>query len=192
MKTNFHFPFPFAANSRKFSVSVFHLRQTNGSCHFHGDMATQRLGDMETWRWKHGNMETQRRHEDMETWTWRHGMHIWTWKHGTETWHFKRQTEAMAIFLNPFTVCSPCIEKFVVCPFVDEETNGSYPFANRLKGLVNLCLQPIRFILNQSAHTGGDSVQYIPGSNVLYSSCAECIWKYTRKPLAIPLLPYCS
>ncbi len=23
-----------------------------------------------------------------------------------------------------------CKQKFVVCPFVDEETNGSYPFAN--------------------------------------------------------------
>jgi hypothetical protein len=26
--------------------------------------------------------------------------------------------------------------KFVICPFVDEETNGSYPFA---KGLAHLC-----------------------------------------------------
>jgi hypothetical protein len=32
--------------------------------------------------------------------------------------------------------------EFVVCPFVDEETNGSYPFANGLYGLnelVHLC-----------------------------------------------------
>ncbi len=28
---------------------------------------------------------------------------------------------------------------FVVSPFVDKETNGSYPFANGLNGLVNLC-----------------------------------------------------
>jgi hypothetical protein len=28
---------------------------------------------------------------------------------------------------------------FVVCPFVDEETNGSYPLANGLNGLVHLC-----------------------------------------------------
>jgi hypothetical protein len=26
----------------------------------------------------------------------------------------------------------------VVCPYVDEETDGSYPFANRLNGLVRL------------------------------------------------------
>jgi hypothetical protein len=30
-KTYFRFPFPFAANNRKFEISVFHLQQTNGS-----------------------------------------------------------------------------------------------------------------------------------------------------------------
>jgi hypothetical protein len=35
----------------------------------------------------------------------------------------KRKTEDHAIFLNPSTVCSSCKRKFVVCPFVDEETN---------------------------------------------------------------------
>jgi hypothetical protein len=34
-KTNFSFPFPFAAIKRKFAVSVFHLQQTNGNCCFH-------------------------------------------------------------------------------------------------------------------------------------------------------------
>jgi hypothetical protein len=34
----------------------------------------------------------------------------------------KRITKAQAIFLNPFTVNSLCKCKFVVCPFVDEET----------------------------------------------------------------------
>jgi hypothetical protein len=43
-------------------------------------------------------------------------------------------------FLNPFTVCKLCKRKFVVCPFVDEETNGSYPFANGLNALSHLCL----------------------------------------------------
>jgi hypothetical protein len=42
----------------------------------------------------------------------------------------KLRTEAQAV-----TVCSLCKQKFVVCPFVDEETNGSYPFANGLNGL---------------------------------------------------------
>ncbi len=37
----------------------------------------------------------------------------------------KRKTEGQAIFLNPFTVCSSCKPKFVVCPFVYKETNGS-------------------------------------------------------------------
>jgi hypothetical protein len=43
-----------------------------------------------------------------------------------------------AIFLNPFSVCSLCKRNFVVCPLVYEETNGSYPFANRLNGLNGL------------------------------------------------------
>jgi hypothetical protein len=33
-KTNFRFPFPFAAKKQKCAISVFCLRQSNGSCHF--------------------------------------------------------------------------------------------------------------------------------------------------------------
>jgi hypothetical protein len=73
------------------------------------DMETRRHGDMETRRY--GDTET-RRHGEMEIWV--HGdMETWTWK---QSW--KR--------------------KFVVFPFVDEETNGSYPLANRLNGLNGL------------------------------------------------------
>jgi hypothetical protein len=53
----------------------------------------------------------------------------------------KWKTKAKAIFLNLFTFCSSCKRKFVVCLFVDEETNGRYPFANglnRLNGLKGL------------------------------------------------------
>jgi hypothetical protein len=87
---------------------------------------------METLRWKHGDidMETRKhgemRHRDMEAWIWRHG-------------DIERKTEAQSIFLNPFTVCSLCKQKFVVCQFVDEDTIGSYPFANGLNGLAHLC-----------------------------------------------------
>ncbi len=45
-------------------------------------------------------------------------------------------------FPNPFSICSSCEQKVVVCPFVDEETNSSYPIANRLNrlnGLAHLC-----------------------------------------------------
>jgi hypothetical protein len=55
-KTNFRYPFPFAANKRRFFFSVFRLQQTNGSYRFllalfsefrkHGDMETWRNGDM--------------------------------------------------------------------------------------------------------------------------------------------------
>ncbi len=51
---------------------------------------------------------------------------------------FKWKAEAQAIFLNQFTVCSLCQQKFVICPFVDDETNGLYPFANRLNELYGL------------------------------------------------------
>jgi hypothetical protein len=56
------FPFPFAANKRKFFVSVFRWQKTNGNCHFslvlfsdlrnseNEETWTCRNGDMETWR----------------------------------------------------------------------------------------------------------------------------------------------
>jgi hypothetical protein len=50
----------------------------------------------------------------------------------------KQKTEIQGIFLSLFTVCSSCKRKFVLCPFVDEETNGSYPFANGLNRLNGL------------------------------------------------------
>ncbi len=58
----------------------------------------------------------------------------------------KLKTKAMAISLTVYR--SLCKRKFVVCPFLNEETNGSYPFANglhrlnelnRLNGLAQLC-----------------------------------------------------
>jgi hypothetical protein len=66
-----------------------------------------------------------------------------------ETWNTKNYTQngmgAQVIFLNPVTICSSCKWKSVVLPFVDEETNRSYPFANGLdgqnvlNGLAHLC-----------------------------------------------------
>ncbi len=88
---------------------------------------------METWR--HRDIETWR-HGDMETW--RHGK-----KHGRgDMQTLRHQTEAKAIFLDPFTACSSSKWKFVVCPFVVEDTNRSYPFANGLNGLAHLCFKP--------------------------------------------------
>jgi hypothetical protein len=83
---------------------------------------------METW--KHGNMET-----------WRHA-------HGD----IKRKTEAQSIFPNPFTICSLCKRKFVVCPFIDEETKVSYPFANGLNGLYELAHLCMLVIPPQQVH----------------------------------------
>jgi hypothetical protein len=52
---------------------------------------------------------------------------------------FKRKTEAQGIFLNPFTICSSCKQKFVICPFVDKKMNGRSLFANGLNGFAHLC-----------------------------------------------------
>jgi hypothetical protein len=52
--------------------------------------------------------------------------------------HFKWKTEDQAIFLNPFTSCSSCKLKFVICLFLYKETGRSYPFANGLNGLAFL------------------------------------------------------
>jgi hypothetical protein len=74
--------------------------------------------------------------------TWRYGDMV-TWRHGDmETSNGIRKREAQAIFLNSFTIYSACKWKFIVCPFVDKVTNGSYPFANGLNGLAHLCKLP--------------------------------------------------
>jgi hypothetical protein len=80
---------------------------------------------METWR--HGDMKTWR-HGDMETW--RQG--------DMETLNGKQKTEAQAIFLDPFTICSSYKQKFVVSPFVEEETYKNYMFAIEVNGLNGL------------------------------------------------------
>jgi hypothetical protein len=114
---------------------------------------------MDTWThehmdtWIHGHMDTWI-HGHINTWTHGHGDKTWTWRHGNKIlrnyevlWEKIssgiRKTEGQAIFRNLFTVYSLCKWKFVVCPFVDEETKESYPFANRIKGLnelAHLCL----------------------------------------------------
>ncbi len=50
----------------------------------------------------------------------------------------KRENGSPDDFSKSVTICSLCKRKFVVCPFVFKETNGSYPFANRLNGLAHL------------------------------------------------------
>jgi hypothetical protein len=85
----------------------------------HGDI------DIETWKWRHGDIESWR-HGDMETG--RHGdMEAWRHGYGHGDMEIKKKllTETQVIFFNQFTVCSSCKRKFVICPFVDEETNGS-------------------------------------------------------------------
>jgi hypothetical protein len=45
------------------------------------------------------------------------------------------------IFPRPFTNCSLCTRKFVICPFVYEEANGRYPFANGINDFAHLWLR---------------------------------------------------
>jgi hypothetical protein len=50
-----------------------------------------------------------------------------------------QKTDAHAISLNPFNVYSTYKRKYEVFLFFDEETNGSYLFANGLNRLAHLC-----------------------------------------------------
>jgi hypothetical protein len=85
------------------------------------------MGDLDTWKYRQRDMETWR-HWDIETLRhWDMDVETWTWTHQME------KMEARAIFLNPFTICSSCKRKFVFCRILDEETNRSYPFAERLQ-----------------------------------------------------------
>ncbi len=107
----------------------------------HRDVKTWRHGDMDMETWIHGDVKTWRHgYMEMETWkhrdmeAWRHGdMETWTWTHQTEM-----ENGSPGDFLNPFSFRSSCKRKIVVCLFVDEETNRSYPFANELNGLAHL------------------------------------------------------
>jgi hypothetical protein len=55
-------------------------------------------------------------------------------------YRFKQKMEngSPGNLLNPFTICSSWKLKFVICPFVYEETNGKYPFANGLHRLAHV------------------------------------------------------
>ncbi len=97
----------------------------------HAVFCLRNSGNSETWTWRFGDIETWR-HGDIDKETWKHG-DTELWSHGDmdmETWKHQMETEAQAIFLNPSTVCSSYKRKFAFCPLIDEETNGSYPFAN--------------------------------------------------------------
>jgi hypothetical protein len=78
--------------------------------------------------------------------TWKHGDgDMETWRH----WDIKWQTEAQAIFINLYAVCSMSKRKFVDGSFVDEETNESNPFADRLNGLnglAHLCIGILQYM----------------------------------------------
>ncbi len=106
----------FAANKRKWPVSVCEIPETWR--HGHGDMEMEtwnietQTWDMETWRnrdigtwtWRHGHgdmdIETStsrhgHRDMDIETWAWRHrhgdiDMKMWTWRHryGDMSWRY--------------------------------------------------------------------------------------------------------
>jgi hypothetical protein len=102
--------------------------------------------DTETWTRRHGHRDMDMRH-GKETRTCRHGIKILG---NSDVIRRKSNGKRkQVIFLNPFTVCSLCKRKFVVCPFGDEETNRNYPFANGLNGLAYLCL-----LCNTSNSTG--------------------------------------
>ncbi len=94
------FHFLFAEDKRKlpFSISsIFHWWNS-------GNVETWRHGNTGTW-WQ-GDMKTGRQGD------------IEIWRHGD----IKQKMKVQAILPHPFTLCASCKQKFVVCPFVDKET----------------------------------------------------------------------
>jgi hypothetical protein len=99
--------------------------------------------------------------------------------------HFNQKTENRMIFLNPFTVYASCKQKFVVFPFYDEETNGSYPFPNELNGPAHLWISNINYWRNKVHATLMRKPHPPPpntGSTVIYC--------WSRQASAINLLWY--
>jgi hypothetical protein len=70
---------------------------------------------------------------NVETWTWRHG------SMDMVTSNRKRKPRQFSLTRLPFSFCANGSLLFV-CPFVDKETNVSYPSANGLNELAHLCL----------------------------------------------------
>jgi hypothetical protein len=94
----------------------FSVAENNGSCRF-PLVPFRNSGNVETWTKRHGDMET------------------WTWRHQTENGNGSPGDFPKSIYhlRNVQTVvCHLSI-------FVDEETNGSYPSADRLNGRAHLC-----------------------------------------------------
>jgi hypothetical protein len=100
----------FAAKKWKFAVYVFRLQQTNGSCRF-------LLVPFSVCPYI------------------RKQNYIYLYAAASNG---RLKVEAQAIFLKLLTTDSSCKKKFAICPFVEEETNRSYLFANELNGLNRL------------------------------------------------------
>jgi hypothetical protein len=87
-------------------------------------------------------MET-RKQGHIETQAWRHGYEEWTWKHGINITgnsvilpKNKKENGSQGDFSQSVShLLIVQTEVCFVCLFVDEKTNGSYPFANGLNGL---------------------------------------------------------
>jgi hypothetical protein len=87
---------------------------------------TWKHGDIDMGVWKYGEMETWRQgNGDMDMETWRHQME-----------NGKRKPRRFSSIRLPFAHRAKNCLSF--CPFVDEETYESYPFANGLNGLNGL------------------------------------------------------
>ncbi len=76
-----------------------------------------------------------------------------------QTGYRKRKPRRFSLIGLPFAHCPR--GKFVVCPFVDEETIGSYPFANGLNGLpiygqgdIFLSIRPSHFLKTEDGNLG--------------------------------------
>jgi hypothetical protein len=85
--------------------------------------------DVEIRTWIHGHRDM-----DMETWAW-----AWRQRHGDMEFNKSNGKWNPRRFAFIFLfVCSLCNGGFIIYPFVDEVTNGSYLFANGRKEFAHL------------------------------------------------------
>jgi hypothetical protein len=132
---------------------------------------------MEIWRLRHTWNIEKWRHEDG-------AMEMETWRHQTG----KRKPRRFSLVRLPFAPCANGSLSFV--RFVDEETNGSYPIADGLNGLVHLCLQ-LQAVTGAEVYVqtvGILSYRQVQGSVyigilMIYSTGAEiCAYSFPQVP----------
>jgi hypothetical protein len=122
-------------------VVQFHLHQTNRSLPFPFSVCRKQMKVL----FPVSSIFHLQNSINVETWTWRLG------DGAIEMETSKRKREPRLFSLICLSFIHHRKWKFVICPFVDEEINGSYRFSNELNGLAPLCQLPNTICVKQTS-----------------------------------------